>query len=45
MKSLILSVDGVDLLPYVQNKEEGRPYEMLFWKKTQEQQYVMAIGS
>ncbi|WP_255416087.1 sulfatase [Reichenbachiella sp. MSK19-1] len=27
------SVDGVDLMPYLQGKNEDRPHETLFWKK------------
>lgn len=26
-------IDGVDLFPYLQNKTNGRPHEILFWKK------------
>lgn len=29
----LLDVDGVDLMPYIQNKKASRPHDVLFWKK------------
>ena len=29
----ITNLDGVDLLPYLTGKKQGRPHEVLFWKK------------
>ncbi|MGY6649795.1 sulfatase [Wenyingzhuangia sp. IMCC45574] len=29
----IKDLDGVDLMPYLTNKNKNRPHEMLFWKK------------
>ncbi len=27
------SIDGVDLMPYLQGEKQGRPHEMLFWRQ------------
>ena len=35
-------IDGVDLVPYLTGQKSGRPHELLFWRK-KEQNQVMAI--
>ncbi len=35
-KPIDLTLDGVNLLPYLQNKKHGNPHEVLFWRKLDE---------